>query len=99
MKTIRIEAVNGMLIFATLGIYFLVLDALGYADVMFLRFFNAVIVGFFINRTIKINVSRGKVDYLENLGSAVLTAVFGVFLSVLGLWFYIGAVQGVGASG
>lgn len=95
MKTYRLEITNSLYIFLSLGIYFLVLDLVEYSDIVFLRFFNAIIVAFFINRTIKQNVIKGQFNYLSNLGSGIITAVFGVLLSVLGLTFYLVALKGV----
>ena len=44
MKSMRIEITNGLLLFTSLGGYFLILEALGLTDVIYLRIFNAAIV-------------------------------------------------------
>lgn len=88
------ELYNGFLIFLGIGIYFLTMDFLGLSHIFFLRMLNILIVIFFLNKTIKANFLKGKVDYLENLVSLTLTSLFGVILSVAGLLMYISAQGG-----
>ena len=83
------ELVNGLLIFAGISIYFLVMELVGLSHNFYLRFLNVLFVFYGVNRTIKQNVAEGKNDYLKNLLSAGLTAFIGVLLSVLALLFYI----------
>ena len=87
------EVVNGMLIALGIGIYFLIMEVLGLANVYYLRLLNIFIVLFIINRTIKTNIEEGKKDYLQNILSGGLTSFIGVFLSVIGLRIYI-AIRG-----
>jgi hypothetical protein len=83
------ELNNGILIFISIGIYFLAMELLGLSGVFYLRLLNIFIVIYFLNKTIKSNYSEGKVAYLDNLISGSLTSLIGVFLSVIGLLIYI----------
>jgi hypothetical protein len=83
------ELNNGILIFISIGVYFLLMELLGLSDVFYLRLLNIFIVIYFLNRTIKSNYNEGKMEYLENLISGSLTSLIGVFLSVAGLLVYI----------
>jgi len=83
------EFINGFIIFMGIGIYFLLMDFLGFSDVFFLRVLNVFIIVYGINRTLKANVYEGHNDYLFNLTSGVLTAFVGVILSIIGLNIYI----------
>ncbi|SHI35458.1 hypothetical protein [Flavobacterium terrae] len=83
------ELNNGILIFISIGIYFLFMELLGLSDVFLLRLLNIFIVVYFINKTIKSNYKEGKTEYLENIISGSLTSLIGVALSVAGLLAYI----------
>jgi hypothetical protein len=83
------ELNNGILIFISIGIYFLLMELLGLSDVFYLRLLNIFIVIYFLNKTIKSNYIEGKADYLHNIISGSLTSLIGVFLSVIGLLIYI----------
>ncbi|WP_264543820.1 MULTISPECIES: hypothetical protein [Flavobacterium] len=83
------ELNNGILIFISIGIYFLLMELLGLSDVFLLRLLNIFIVVYFINKTIKSNYREGKREYLENIISGSLTSLIGVALSVAGLLAYI----------
>lgn len=83
------ELNNGILIFISIGIYFLLMELLGLSDVFLLRLLNIFIVVYFINKTIKSNYREGKTEYLENIISGSLTSLIGVALSVAGLLAYI----------
>lgn len=83
------ELNNGILIFISIGIYFLFMELLGLSDVFLLRLLNIFIVVYFINKTIKSNYREGKTEYLENIISGSLTSLIGVALSVAGLLAYI----------
>ena len=88
MKIAR-ELSNGIIIFVGIAVYFLVIEFLGLSHLLYLRMFNALIVFYGVNRTLKANFNEGKSDYVSNLLSAGLTAVLGVLLSVGGLLSYI----------
>ncbi|MGH2664604.1 hypothetical protein [Flavobacterium sp.] len=83
------EVNNGILIFISIGIYFLTMEFLGLSDIFLLRVLNIFIVVYFLNKTIKSNYHEGKTDYLPNLISGTLTSLIGVFLSVAALLIYI----------
>jgi hypothetical protein len=85
----NIELRNGFLIFLGIGIFFLAMDFLGLANRNYLRTFNAVIVLYGINKTLKYNSSTGTIDYLENLISGFKTGIIGIVLSIIGLIIYI----------
>ncbi len=83
------EFINGFIIFLGIGIYFLLMEFLGFSDVFFLRILNVFIIVYGINRTLKANVYDGHNDYLFNLTSGALTAFVGVILSIVALNIYI----------
>ena len=83
------ELKNAILIFLGIGIYFLAMDSLGFADIYYLRLLNIFIVLYFVNQTIKYNIKDGKNDYLQNIFAAAFTSIIGVFLSIIGLYIYI----------
>ncbi|MEW5677526.1 hypothetical protein ABGT15_14545 [Flavobacterium enshiense] len=80
---------NGVIIFVGIGIYFLLMEFLGWSDIFYMRFLNVFIVLYGINRTIKANLFAGHNDYLYNLTSGAMTAFIGVILSVIALNVYI----------
>lgn len=82
------ELVNGIIIFLGIGIYFLIMNSLGFADVTFLRLFNIVFVVYGVNRTIIANLVEGNKDFLPGAISAFATGFIGVVLSIVGLWVY-----------
>ncbi|WP_339887324.1 hypothetical protein [uncultured Flavobacterium sp.] len=87
--TNNIEFKNGILIFLGIGIFFLVLDVLGFADKNYLRILNAFIVLFGINQTIKTKIKNGNSDYLENLFSGFKTGIIGIVLGIISLIIFI----------
>ena len=54
----------GILIFLGIGIYFLLMEALGLSDFIYLRILNVFIIIFGLNLTIKSNLKEGKHGYL-----------------------------------
>ncbi len=83
------EFANAIIIFAGIAIYFLVIDFLNLADILWLRMLNVLFVFYGVNRTLSSNVEEGKIGYVTNLLSASMTAFLGVFLSIIGLIAYI----------
>ena len=79
------ELINGFIIFLGIGVYFLVVNAFGLADVTFLRLFNILFIVYGVNRTILSNLNDGKKDFLPGAVSAFATAFIGVVLSIVGL--------------
>ena len=82
------EISNGLIIFIGIGAYFLLMEVLGLADVIFLRLFNVLFVFYGTNRTLKSNFTEGKVILPSNAVAALTTSLTGVFLSILGLITY-----------
>jgi hypothetical protein len=83
------ETKNGVLIFLGIGLFFLIIDLLGYADKNYLRTLNAFIVLFGINRTISYNKKQGKKGYLENLIAGFKTGILGIVLGIIGLIIFV----------
>jgi hypothetical protein len=82
------EVFNGATIFVGISVYFLLMNALGFADVFYLRLFNIVFVYYGVNKTIQMNVAEGKKTFVSNAVSAMMTSIVGVVLSVIGLIVY-----------
>lgn len=82
------EVFNGATIFVGIGVYFLLMNALGFADVFYLRLLNIVFVYYGVNKTIQMNIAEGKKTFVSNAVSAMMTSVVGVVLSVVGLIVY-----------
>ena len=82
------EFYNGALIFAGIGIYFLLLEVLGLSHLFYLRFLNVVFVFYGVNKTAQMNLAEGKKDFISNAVSVLTTSFVGVVLSVLGLVIY-----------
>jgi hypothetical protein len=82
------EFYNGCIIFIGIGFYFLLMEALGLADLLYLRLFNVLFVFYGTNRTLKMNYSEGKTVFASNATSALVTSLTGVFLSIAGLIIY-----------
>jgi hypothetical protein len=82
------EFYNGAIIFAGIGIYFLLMDVLGLAHLFYLRFLNVVFVFYGVNKTAQMNLAEGKKDFISNAVSVMATSLVGVLLSVIGLVIY-----------
>jgi hypothetical protein len=82
------EVFNGATIFVGIGVYFLLMNALGFADVFYLRLLNIVFVYYGVNKTIQMNIVEGKKTFVSNAVSAMTTSLVGVVLSVIGLIGY-----------
>jgi hypothetical protein len=82
------EVANGGIIFLGIGLYFLLMNVLGFADVALLRVFNVLFIFYGVNRTVLANLSQGKKDFATNASAAMKTSLVGVFLSILGLLIF-----------
>jgi hypothetical protein len=82
------ELYNGFLIFIAIGIYFLLVESLGLANLFYLRLLNFLFVFYGTNRTLQTNFKEGKTIFPVNAVSALLTALTGVFLSIAALIAY-----------
>ncbi|AOZ98919.1 MULTISPECIES: hypothetical protein [Flavobacterium] len=88
MKPPPKEITNGFIIFITISIYFLLMEAFGLADLFYLRLLNICFVFYGVNRTIQMNLQEGKNQFVSNAVSAISTSVVGVILSIIGLVIY-----------
>lgn len=88
MKLYR-ELQNGIIIFLAIGIYFLLMEALGLSDRPYLRVMNLFIVIFGVNRTLKANFKENVNGYFKNLMSGFITAMIGSVIGIIGLMIYI----------
>jgi hypothetical protein len=82
------EVFNGATIFVGIGVYFLLMAALGFADVFYLRLLNIIFVYYGVNKTIQMNIAEGKKTFVSNAVSAMMTSLIGVVLSIVGLIIY-----------
>lgn len=82
------ELINGLLIIAGIGIYFLIMELLGLADIYILRVFNVLFIFYGTNRTLKSNFAEGKTNLANNAISALSTSLIGVILSIAALVTY-----------
>lgn len=83
------ELWNGLKVFTLLGLYFVILDILGYSNVEFLKMGNAFFLLGGMNKAIQEKIAEGKHDYFEKVKAALGTAVIGVGLSIIGLMAYL----------
>jgi hypothetical protein len=82
------ELFNGCIIFIGIGLYFLMMEALGLAQLFYLRLLNILFVFYGTNRTLQSNFAEGKIVFVSNAISALLTSLIGVCLSIVGLVAY-----------
>lgn len=82
---ISTEFYNGIIIFFAIGVYFLLMNALGFSDIFYLRLLNVLFVFYGVNRTIQMNLAEGKKNFVSNAVSAMMTSLIGIALSILGL--------------
>lgn len=82
------EFFNGATIFVGIGVYFLLMNALGLTDKFYLRLFNIFFVYYGVNKTLQMNLAEGKSTFVLNAISAMTTSLIGVILSIAGLIAY-----------
>lgn len=82
------EYKNGFIIFLLLGLFFLIIDLAGLSDVAYLRVVNIAFILFGVNLTLK-QLSEKKENYLKLFTSGMITALFGIVLSLIGLFIYM----------
>ena len=82
------ELINGILIFLGIGLYFLIINALGHADLAYLRLLNVVFIFYGVNKTIHMNLLEGNTNFVKNAISAMTTCVIGIVLSIIGLLIF-----------
>ncbi len=88
MKLSR-EIINGFIIFIGIGIYFIILELLGFSNIFWLRIFNIIFVIYGVNRTISMNNDDGIRGYTTNFLSALKTSMVGAILCVVALFIYL----------
>ena len=82
------ELLNGSIIFIGIGLFFLLMNVLGLANLFYLRLLNVFFVFYGVNKTIEMNIVEGKKEFVTNAVSAMMTSLVGVFLSIVGLVIY-----------
>lgn len=82
------EFTNGFIIFVGIGTFYFLIKIAGLSDLYYLRFISVFFVFYGVNRTIKMNLSQGKKSLASDAGSALLTSLIGVFLSIFGIVIY-----------
>lgn len=82
------EYKNGFLIFLLLGLFFLIMDFAGLSDVAYLRVVNIAFILYGVNLTLK-HLFEKKANYLKMFASGMMTALFGILLSLVGLFVYM----------
>jgi hypothetical protein len=83
---------NGLLLFVILGLYFLLLDALGWADNLFLRLGNYVFIFLLVNNTLKSAVKNGE-NYLSKLAVGIVTVFIAMTLGAISLFIYLQVLE------
>lgn len=96
MKNLSLSIKNGIFIFFLVGIYFLVIDALGLIDNTFLRVLNIFLLAWGVNRAIRMARERYDSDYFESFKTGLTAAIFGIILSVAALSLYVYLFKGDG---
>lgn len=81
--------INGLIIFIGIAVYFLLIEALGLQDQIYLRLVNFVFVIYGVNRTIKSNVHDGIRGYVKNILAGFITAMVGLIVGLIAFMIYI----------
>ncbi|NBL64686.1 hypothetical protein GV828_05670 [Flavobacterium sp. NST-5] len=81
--------INGIIIFIGLALYFLLIEALGLKDQVYLRLLNFIFVIYGVNRTIKSNYLDGIHGYLTNLFAGFFTAMVSVILGLIAFMIFV----------
>lgn len=89
MKNLRLEVKNGIYLFIVMGVYFLAIEALGLAESSTLRYVNALLVLYFMNRSVVQRINRKDYGMLKYFGSSIATGITGITISVFALYGYI----------
>lgn len=79
------EVINGFLIFLGIGLFFLIINALGHGHNAYLRLVNIVFIFYGVNRTLQMNFSEGKTGFMKNIVAGMITCMIGIALSLVGL--------------
>ncbi|MGQ2983449.1 hypothetical protein [Flavobacterium sp.] len=87
MKTSRI-LINGLIIYIGIAAFFLVMEAAGLKDQIYLRLVNFIFVIYGVNRTIKGNFKDRLNGYFANLVSGIATALTSLVLGIISFVIY-----------
>lgn len=82
------EIINGFLIFAGIALFFLLMELLNLSNLFYLRLLNVLFILYGVNRTLKMNLAEGKVGFLPNAISAMITSLTAVVISIVALLMY-----------
>lgn len=82
------EFSNGFLIFIGIGLFFLLMELLNLSNLFYLRLLNVLFILYGVNRTLKMNLAEGKVGFVPNAISAMVTSFTAVVLSIIALLIY-----------
>lgn len=82
------EIINGFLIFAGVGVFFILMELLNLSHLFYLRLLNVLIIFYGVNRTLKMNLAEGKKGFVPNAISAMITSHVGVILSIVAIIIY-----------
>lgn len=85
---VKKEIKNGIIIFISIGVYFLLMEFLGLSHLFYLRVLNVVFIVYAVNDTLRSRISDGKRNFVTNAVAAMVTCMLGVFLSTIGLLIY-----------
>lgn len=83
---------NGIILFAILGVYFLLLDAFGWADILFLKLINYVFIIAILNNSLKNAVKNGE-NYLGKFAVGIVTVFIATALGAISLFIYLQAFE------
>lgn len=87
MKTSRI-VINGIIIYIGIGLFFLLMELVGWSGNIYLRLVNFIFVIYGVNRTLQANFADNINGYFTNLASAFLTALLSLVLGVFSFMLY-----------
>ena len=83
---------NGLILFVLLGVYFVILDAMGLADNIFFRLGNYLFIILIVNNLLKTAVKNGE-SYLSKLASGVVVVSIAMVLGSISLFIYFQILQ------
>jgi hypothetical protein len=92
-ETIAIK--NGLKILGAISVFFLLMQFFGLQDEVYLRFFNVIIVYYFVNKTVRTVMVEKSASLLSVLLSSFVTSFLGVILSIFAFSIYIITYQGI----
>ncbi|KRD10374.1 hypothetical protein ASE21_11740 [Flavobacterium sp. Root901] len=82
------EIINGILIFAGIAVFFLLMEVLNLSNLFYLRLLNVFFIFYGVNRTLKMNLAEGKNGFVPNAISAMITSFTSVVISIAALLIY-----------